>query len=191
MSCMTSREARFLFIAILAVVVVTFPGNLAGAQTAEVTELPTKVGVIDVQRLVFESATGKEMLEKLKNLREQKSAEGSGLKQEVEDLQQRVADGRLSLSDDRLADLEKEMEEKLIDLKRFSDDAERLLQKEQEESFGRIERQVMPIISEVGAELGYTMIFNKFNSGLLYAEDHVDLTELILQRFDSSVQGGS
>ena len=191
MSCMTSREARFLFIAILAVVVVTFSGNLAGAQTAEVTELPTKVGVIDVQRLVFESATGKEMLEKLKNLREQKSAEGSGLKQEVEDLQQRVADGRLSLSDDRLADLEKEMEEKLIDLKRFSDDAERLLQKEQEESFGRIERQVMPIISEVGAELGYTMIFNKFNSGLLYAEDHVDLTELILQRFDSSVQGGS
>ncbi len=187
---MTSRQLRYLSVASVAAAALLVPAKRAVAQSEEVADKPLRIAVIDVQRLVFESATGKEVMEKLKNLREQKSAEGAGLQQEVEDLRQRVAEGRLSLSEDRIADLEKNLEEKMIVLRRFSDDAERLLQKEQEESFGRIERQVMPIITGTGAELGYTVIFNKFNSGLLYAEDHVDITDLILQKFDSSLQEG-
>ena len=187
---MTSRQLRYFFVTVISVLVIAGWGGVARAQTAAGAQ-QMKVGVIDVQRLVFESATGKEAIERLKNLREQKTAEGAGLQQEIEDLQQRVADGRLSLSEDRIADLEKQLEDKMIMLRRFSDDADRELQKEQEESFGRIEKQVMPIISAVGAEQGYTMIFNKFNSGLLFAEDQVDITDLILQRFDASVQGGS
>ncbi len=30
------------------------------------------------------------------------------------------------------------------------------------------------------------MIFNKFNSGLLFAIDEVDITDLVLQRFEAS-----
>ena len=186
---MTLRQLRYLSTAVVAVVGMVASHGIALAQAESSGGQQMKVAVIDVQRLVFESSSGKEAIEKLKNLREQKTAEGAGLQQEIEDLQQRVADGRLSLSEDRIADLEKQLEDKMIMLRRFSDDADRELQKEQEESFARIERQVMPIISSVGAEEGYTMIFNKFNSGLLFAEDQVDITDLILQRFDSSVQG--
>ena len=187
---MKSPQSRYSLAAVLALITVTTVTGPVRAQ-AENAGGQMKVAVIDVQRLVFESATGKEVIERLKNLREQKTAEGAGLQQEIEDLQQRVADGRLSLSEDRLEDLEKELEDKMILLRRFSDDADRELQKEQEESFSRIERQVMPIISAVGAEQGFTVIFNKFNSGLLYAEDQVDITDMILQRFDQSVEGDS
>ncbi len=188
---MTSRQLRYFSVAAVITFVTAASGNPLQAQSETAGTAVMKMAVIDVQRLVFESATGKEVIERLKNLREQKTAEAEGLQQEIEDLQQRVADGRLSLSDDRIADLEKQLEEKVILLRRFGDDADRELQKEQEESFSRIERQVMPIISAVGEEQGYTVIFNKFNSGLLFAEDQVDITDLILQRFDASVQGGS
>jgi outer membrane protein len=191
MFCMTSRQLRYFFVAALITFVTAAIGNPVRAQTEAAGNDAMKMAVIDVQRLVFESATGKEVIERLKNLREQKTAEGEGLQQEITDLQQRVAEGRLSLSEDRIADLEKQLEDKMILLRRFSDDADRELQKEQEESFARIERQVMPIISAVGEEQGYTVIFNKFNSGLLFAEEQVDITDLILQRFDASVQGGS
>ena len=33
---------------------------------------------------------------------------------------------------------------------------------------------------------GYTLIFNKFESGLVFALDNADITNLILQRFDSA-----
>jgi len=150
---------------------------------------PAKIGVIDVQRLVVESRTGKEVLDQLKNLREQKTAEGEVLQQEIKDLQTRLQDGRRSLSDERVAELEKQLEDKLIELRRFADDAERILQKEQDLAFSRIERDVMPIIARVGEEQGFTLLFNKYESGLVFATEQVDITDLILRLYDENVEG--
>jgi len=149
----------------------------------------TKVGVIDVQRLVVESKTGKTVLGQLRNLREQKTAEGEVLQQEIQDIQARLQDGRHALSDDKVVELEKELENKLIELRRFADDAERVLQKEQDQAFARIERDVMPIIARVGEEQGFTLLFNKYESGLVFATEQVDITDLILQLFDANTEG--
>ena len=46
----------------------------------------------------------------------------------------------------------------------------------------------MPIINAYGAEQGYSLIFNKFESGLVFAEDAIDITDEILRRFDALVQ---
>ena len=35
----------------------------------------------------------------------------------------------------------------------------------------------MPVINQVGKELGYTLIFRKFESGLIYADEAIDITE--------------
>jgi outer membrane protein len=147
-----------------------------------------KVAVIDVQRLVFESKAGKEVLETLKNLSEQKRAEAEALQQEIEDLRERIARGRMSLSEDRLSEMEKQLEDKLIAYQRFEDDAEREMEEEKQAAFSRIENQMMPIITQIGQEFEYTLIFNKFNSGLLFALDEADITDLILERFDDSRQ---
>lgn len=163
-------------------------GLAASAQESSGIE-STRVGVIDVQRLVTESNTGRAMLEELKNLREQKSAEGEALQQEVQDLQARLQDGRQSLAAERITALEKQIEDKLIELRRFADDADRVLQKEQDQAFARIERDVMPIIARVGEEQGFTLLFNKYESGLVYAADQVDITDLILRLYDDSVVG--
>jgi hypothetical protein len=44
------------------------------------------------------------------------------------------------------------------------------------------------VINEVAREQGYTLVFNKFNSGLLFADDKaVDLTEAVITRFNSQI----
>lgn len=163
-------------------------GSVLPAQDSDLGG-PTKVGIIDVQRLVIESKTGKEVLEELKNLREQKTAEGEVLQQEIRDLQARLQDGRQALSDDKVVELEKRLEDKLIELRRFADDADRILQKEQDQAFARIERDVMPIIARVGEEQGFTLLFNKYESGLVFATEQVDITNLILRLYDENVEG--
>jgi outer membrane protein len=150
---------------------------------------PTSVGVIDVQRLVLESAKGQAVLERLRNLTEQKQAEADAIQQEVRDLQAKVQAGRASLSEERLAEVEKELEDKIIEYQRFEDDAERQMQEEQAGAFAEIEDEMMPIISQAGAELQYTLIFNKFSSGLLYAKEEVDITDLILERYNAATAG--
>ena len=148
-----------------------------------------RVAVIDVQRLVLESAKGQAVLERLRNLTEQKQAEADAIQQEVGDLQAQVQAGRAALSEDRLAELEKQLEDKIIAYQRFQDDAEREMQEEQAGAFAEIESEMMPIITEAGTELQYTLIFNKFSSGLLYAKEEVDITDLILERYNAATAG--
>ena len=53
----------------------------------------------------------------------------------------------------------------------------RELNKAQRAGFGEIDQRVMPVINQVGKEGGYTLIFHKFESGLVYADEAVDITE--------------
>ena len=45
---------------------------------------------------------------------------------------------------------------------------------------------MFPVIEQVGKEGGYAFIFNKFQSGLLYADEAADITNQIIQRFDGA-----
>ena len=51
-----------------------------------------------------------------------------------------------------------------------------------------IDEKVMPVINQIGHEQGYTMIFRKFESGLIYADDAIDITSAVVQRLDAQAQ---
>ena len=52
------------------------------------------------------------------------------------------------------------------------------------EAMTSFNQQIMPVIQSIGQERGYTVIFNKFEAGLLFASDTVDVTEEVIQRFN-------
>ncbi len=167
-------------------VVAMMAGQAGAQQVAAGGPASASVAVIDVQRLVLESVKGQAALEKLRNLNEQKQAEADALQQQIRDLRARVQAGKGSLPEEDLEEVEKELEDTLIEYQRFEDDAEREMQEAQASVFSEIEEEMMPIITRAGTELQYTLIFNKFNSGLLFALDEVDITDIILERFNSS-----
>jgi outer membrane protein len=145
-----------------------------------------KVAVIDVRRLVTDSVAGKESLARLRKLQEERVAEAKTKQDEIEQLRKRLSEGRLSLSDDKIAEMEKQLEEKVTGFRRFQEDAEKELGKSQEQAFADIERRVAPIIEQAGKEGGYTLMFNKYQSGLVYADEAADITNQIIQRFDAA-----
>lgn len=145
-----------------------------------------KVAVIDVRRLVTDSVAGKESLARLRKLQEDRVTEAKTKQDEIEQLRKRLGEGRLSLSDDKIAEMEKQLEEKVTGFRRFQEDAEKELNKSQELAFAEIERRVAPIIEQAGKEGGYTLMFNKYQSGLVYADEAADITNQIIQRFDAA-----
>lgn len=155
----------------------------AGAVPAAAQEL--KVAVINTEQVLLESETGKAALEQLRTLREAKEAEGQALQDAVEQLRTRLTEGRLSLAEDKIAELEAQLEEKGIALRRFQDDANRELNKRRDEVLASIDRRVLPIINQVGEEQGYSLIFRKFESGLVFASEEVDITPEIIRRLDA------
>ncbi|MFP3938868.1 MAG: OmpH family outer membrane protein [Thermoanaerobaculia bacterium] len=143
-----------------------------------------KVAVIDVERILSESERGKSALEELEALQNEKREEGQAMQQEINDLRNELNEGQLSLAEDRLTELQKQIEDKMIALQRFQDDANRELTEKRDQVLSRIERSIFPVINEIGQEGEYTLIFNKYNSGLVYASDAVDITDQVIERYN-------
>jgi len=132
-----------------------------------------KVAVIDVQRV------------ELKELSDRKVQEGQGIQQELAELREQFNKQRFTLSEDKLEAMTKDIEDRQIALQRFEDDAQRELNEARRRALGALEQRIMPVIDAVGQEKGLTLIFNKFQSGLVYADDTVDITDEVIRRFNT------
>jgi len=148
---------------------------------------PPKIAVINVDRLVTDSALGKEAFARVKKIADQKKEEGDKLTKDLRDMEQKLADQGASLADDKKEALQKTYQEKAIAFKRFQDDAQRSLDEAQKKELEELQKRVMPVITQVGKERGFTLIFNKFQSGLVFADDSVDITDEVLKVFNTTV----
>jgi len=144
------------------------------------------IAVIDVQRVVTESDPGKEVMQKLRVLSDAKAQEGQNLQQEMAALQDQFNKQRFTVSEQRQAEMSKQIEDQQIAIRRFQDDAQRELQEAQRRELGGLEERILPIINQVGQEQGLTLIFNKFQSGLVYADEAVDITDRVIQMFNTA-----
>lgn len=173
-------SARFLALVLVA-------AGLLSLQALPATAQSGKLAVVNTQEIVLESQTGKAALEQLRTLQEQKEGEVRAKQQEIVELRNRISEGRLSLAEDKLAELQEQLESKGRDLRRFQEDTAAELDRRQQEVLKSIEDQVMPIINQLGAERGYDMIFRKFESGLIYVNDSaVDITATVIERLDAT-----
>jgi len=146
----------------------------------------SKIAVIDVQRVVAESDPGKEAIQKLKVISDAKVQEGQTLQQDMATLQEQFNKQRYTVSEQRLAEMTKELEDKNIAIRRFEDDAKRELEEARRRELGGLEERILPIINQIGQEEGITLIFNKFQSGLVYADEAVDITDDVILRFNTA-----
>ena len=183
-SLSTAAAAGLLSLALAVPVAAQAPAAAAPAAG------PIKIAVIDTEKILLSSVAGKKAVADLKKLQEQREGELRAKAQELKDLQTKISDGRLSLAQDKLAEMSKQLEEKDIALRRAQDDATRELNKKRDEMLAGIDEKVMPVINQVGKDLGYTLIFRKFESGLIYADDAIDITATVIQRLDAAAAAG-
>jgi len=167
----------------------TIPMMAMAVALPAVAQTPVpKVAVIDIQRLVVESAAGKEAQGRVQKLVDQKQVESEKLQKELQALQQKLKDQGPSMADDKRDLLNKEYQDRGLSYKRFQDDAQREVQEAQQKELNALEKRVLPVINQIGKEKGYTLIFNKFAPGMLvYADDSVDITDEVLRRFNTQV----
>jgi Outer membrane protein len=151
------------------------------AQTA-----PSRIAVINVQKVLAESAAGKTALEKLKKSQDAKAVKAQKMNEEISSLEQQINQKKLSLSDDKLADIQKQFSDKKIALQRYAQDADRELGEERDQMLQDLEKRIMPVIDDLGKEMGFAMILNKFESGLVYASPAIDITDVVVKRFNES-----
>jgi outer membrane protein len=147
---------------------------------------PARVAVIDVQKVLTSSAAGKAAYDKLKKMQDDKVAQMKSMDEELRKLDSDINTKRLSLSEDKLAEMQKQMADKRISMQRYTQDAEREIGEARDRELLALENRIKPVIDGIGKEMGLAAIFNKFESGLVYASEAIDITETVIQRFNSA-----
>jgi outer membrane protein len=147
---------------------------------------PARVAVIDVNKVLSSSSAGKAAAAKLKQLQEDKMARAQKLDEEIKQLDSDINTKKISLSEEKLADMQKQLSDKRIAMQRFAQDADRELQEAQARVMQDLNVKIMPVVDQIGKEMGLAAIFNKFESGLIYASDAIDITDVVVKRFNDA-----
>ena len=146
---------------------------------------PGRMAVIDVQRVLATSNPGKVALDRLKKMQEERIAKARSMEEELKKLDTELNTKRLSLSEDKIAELTKQVSDRKIAMQRYAQDADREVSEARDRALMELEGKIKPVIDALGKEMGLAVIFNKFESGLVYASDAIDLTDTVIQRFNA------
>lgn len=160
---------------LLVIALAVFP-SVASAQVV-------KVGFIDIQKVIGESAAGKRAKERFQV--QVKKAEGDIQKERI-DLERLKADiekkGPL-LKDEERRNLEADFQKRSVILQRTMGDYQQDLQQKEREMMGDILKDLEQIVSDVGKAEKFTMIFEK--SQILYNDPSTDITNRVIETYNS------
>jgi outer membrane protein len=148
------------------------------------TAAPARVAVINVQKVLAESTAGKTTLERLKKMQDERVVKAKKMDDEVQALDAQINQKKMSLSEEKLAEMTKDLSDRKISMQRYAQDADREVSEARDRALQDLEKQIMPLINQIGKEMGFAAIFNKFESGLVYASDAIDITDMVVKRFN-------
>ena len=142
-----------------------------------------KIGVFNADRVLAESQAGQQALALFNQLRDQRVGELQVQQNAINTLQQQGVSAAPGGPD--AARIQREMEDLMLRLERLQQDVEQELGLRQNELTAEITEMVAQTIDVIGREEGYTLIFNAVQSGLVYLDPMLDITDEIIQRIDA------
>ena len=144
-----------------------------------------KVGIVDLQRALNESSSGKKAKDQFKGEFEKMQgglkAEKDSLDRLKDDLDKKSA----VLSDDQRKSKMEDFERRRRDLRRKLEDSDAELRKKDQELTGNILKDLAVVIQEIGEREGYTIILENSSSSVLYGSKSIDITDSVIKAFDA------
>lgn len=144
-----------------------------------------KIGFVDLQKALNLSAAGKVAKEKIKAKVESYDGEVQMRQQELQKLKDDLEKQAMLLSEDARNAKERDYQQKLKEYQRFTKDIQEELQQTDADLTRKILEDVLKVVQEVGKKQGYTLILEKTESSLVYADSRIDMTDAVIQAFDA------
>jgi outer membrane protein len=150
---------------------------------------PPKIGYIDLQHTINETKAGKAARQKLEADKAQKQKKIDTMKDEVKQMAADLDKQRVVLKPEALAAKEKELQEKYVNLQQQFMELQQALAKSEAQLTKEIFVKAQSIIESIAKRDGYTMILEKNESAILFADPSLNITKEVNERLDKG-EGG-
>ena len=158
-------------------------GMLAGL-SATVEAAGTRIGYIDLQKVLVRSVAGVAAREQLERERAGMTKDLESRKAEIEKLREELEKKGLVLSADSRREKEEIFQRKVRDARRLSEDLDKELQRKEQQMVGKIGQEVVQVIERLGRERGFLMILEKRGASVIYGDPEADITDEVIKLYD-------
>jgi Skp family chaperone for outer membrane proteins len=171
------RSTGKILLLVLFVVAVVFQGF---------AQQEVRLGVVDSLRVLERSTEGKRIVAQLEEVNKTSQQSVTNKDDEIRQLETKLNTQRLTLTNEALMNLTSDIERKRTERKRFAEDAFSEFQALRDRLFARLQNEVRPIIAQIGKEKNLEIVFDLNNSGAIYYNPSIDITEDVILKYDAS-----
>ncbi len=174
---MKNSFKKNFFIFLLLLVLLCFPVFSSASDQ-------TKIGVLDIQKVLNESEEGKKAKSNLEILIKSKQSFIDEKGKTIEKLKSEIEKQASVLSADARKNKEDELEKLIREYQRLVQDSQTEIKKKQNDLEDSILREIIDIVVKIGETEGYTLIIEKGMT--VFSNKDIDITDTILKKYDES-----
>jgi outer membrane protein len=167
----------------VATVALAVGGLVAGFVTA--TEAAgTRIGYVDVQKVLVRSVAGVAAREQLERESSGMQKDAENRRTEIEKLREELDKKGLVLSAESKREKEDTLQRKVRDYNRLREDLTKELQRKEQQMVNKIGLEVVGVIEKLGKERGFLLILERRNAGVMYGDSEADITDEVIKLYD-------
>jgi outer membrane protein len=159
-------------------------GALVGGLAAVTDAAGTRIGYVDVQRVIVRSVAGVAAREQLEKDKATMQKDVDNRKVEVDKLRDEMEKKGLVLSPEARREKEETLQRKVRDLRRLAEDLEKELQKKEQAATQKILQELTGVIEKIGKERGFLLIVERRSGGVIYGDPEGDVTDEVIKLYD-------
>lgn len=163
----------------------SLPVALTAALTlSAVAHADLKLGYVDLQRALQEVAEGKDARARLKTELDKKKSDFEGEQAKLRD-DKAVLDKQGSMMSEEVRNQKfTELQKRLFELTQRAEKLQAEMAQSEQRELKKIFEKMDPIIAAIAVREGLTMVFEKTDSGLVYAPASLDLTNELVRTYN-------
>ncbi len=166
-------------------VIVSMIALLTVAFAMSATAEDLKIVYVDLKQAFEESLAGKSAKQKFNNEMQRKQSVLDQKKKALEGAQRDFESQKMMLSEEARKEKERELMEKLQELKYLYKDNQEELRSFDEKTTKGILSNLQEIVTQIAEKEGYTMVLEKTESAILFAPDSMDITEKVIKQYNT------
>lgn len=149
----------------------------------------TKIGFVDMKAVIAKSEPGSKAMEQLKTQFKDMKDNLDAQKKSLDTLKEELQKQSMMLSQEAKLDKEAQYKRKVRDFQDMGQNYQRKLQQAEQNLSKPIIDTLIQVIQDYGKKNGFTAIFDKQGSGLLFSQDNIDLTTMIIAELNKAMRG--
>lgn len=177
------KSMKYLLAAVFCTLAFVAP-TVASAQSTAGSET-LHVAYVDLQRALSEIDDGQQLRARLERELERRQEEFNSKQQEMTAFQEEMEAGFEMLTPEAQREKLEEYQAKLAELQQLYQQYQQELQRQEMEGTSQIFERMVEIIRTISQERGYTLVLEKSQSSLLYADMSMDFTDEVVTRYNN------